>query len=97
VTIKFKVDGSSHSVKLNDVKYAPEAANNIISIGRLTAAGHKALFEGNGVKFKSSNGIIFAEGVQAGYMFKMKAWPEPAQRKNDVAFVGKGRTWDEWH
>ena len=44
VPVEFKVKDKSYSATLQDVKHAPNAPNNIISIGWLTDNGHTANF-----------------------------------------------------
>ena len=62
VAVEFKVDKNIHSIILHDVKHAPEAPNNLLSIGHLTDNGHSAKFMPAGVEFKSKTGITFGVG-----------------------------------
>ena len=63
---EFKMHDKIYSVTLCDVKHTPNAPNNLISIGWLTDNGHSAIFTATGIKFKSSNDVIFAEGQKIG-------------------------------
>ena len=58
VPVEFKVKDKTYSVTLQDVKHAPNAPNNIISIGRLTNNGYTAYFTKTSVEFKSNNGTV---------------------------------------
>ena len=62
VAVEFKVDKKIYSISLYDVKHAPEAPNNLLSIGHLTDNGHSAKFTPTGVAFKSKTGITFGVG-----------------------------------
>ena len=97
VTLEFKVNEKVYSVVLRDVKHAPEAPNNLISVGRLTGNGHSALFTPVGVQFKERSGTIFGMGRKVGNMYQMRARVKKAGQKQDFIAVTHGRTWDKWH
>lgn len=95
VELNMETNGKIHKTTLRDVKYAPDAPNNLLSIGRLTGNGHTAIFTENGVQFRSKNGTIFAEGTKIYNMFKMKTSPINNNKPTDFAFAA--RSWDDWH
>lgn len=97
VAIDFKVNDKVYSVKLNDVKHAPESPNNIISIGRLTDHGHSANFTATGVEFRLKTGVIFAMGRKIGRMYQMRTRTKGTSQKQDFVAAVKGRTLDKWH
>ena len=97
VTVEFKAKNKIYSTTLRDVKHAPEAPNNLISIGRLTDNGHLALFTATGVQFKSGTRVIFGEGQKVGHMYQMRVWTKTLGRTKDFAVVAKGCSWDKWH
>ena len=97
VELGFRINGVTQNAKLTDVKYAPESPNNIISIGRLTASGHSALFNSTGVQFKSKNGTIFAKGAKIGNMYKMEVTSMEKSQDTDYVLTAKARSWDKWH
>ena len=72
VTIEFKVKDKIYSTTLRDVKHAPKAPNNLISIGQLTDNGHSALFTATGVQFKSGTRVICSKGQKVGRMYQMR-------------------------
>ena len=92
-----KTNNKVYSISLRDVKHAPNAPNNLISIGRLTDNGHSAIFTTTSVIFKSKNNEIFAEGRKIGRMYQMRAWIKITGTSRDFAATAKGRTLDKWH
>ena len=66
VAVKFKVNKNIYSISLHDVKHAPEAPNNLLSIGHLTDNGHSAKFMPTGVELKSKTSITFGVGQKLG-------------------------------
>ena len=97
VHIEFKVSAKVNTIELCDVKHAPDALNNLISIGRLTNKGNSATFNGTGVEFKTQAGVIFAQGQKHKRLFCMKAWVTQSGKAWDFATTAKGRSWDKWH
>ena len=61
------------TVQLKDVKHAPMAPNNLISVGRLTDHNYLAHFTQNGVEFKTPQGQTFVEGRKVGRLYQMRA------------------------
>ncbi|HEV7736915.1 MAG TPA: reverse transcriptase domain-containing protein [Chlamydiales bacterium] len=96
IFLNFRVGKKVHKILLNDVKHAPDATNNLLSIGRITAAGYTLSMDGSGIKVKSKTGNTIAEGVRTGYMFKMIVSPHQSILQTFVLRV-KARTWDKWH
>ena len=68
VLVEFKVKNKTYSVTLQDVKHAPNAPNNIISIGWLTDNTYTAHFTKSIVEFMSKNGIMFGTGRKNRWM-----------------------------
>ena len=73
IQMEFQTGDHTSTVRLMGVKHAPDAPNNILSVGRLTDMEHVALFTNEGVKFRSRNGMIFAEGRKVGRIYVMHA------------------------
>jgi hypothetical protein len=92
VALEFKVNDKIYFVKLHDVKHAPEALNNLISIGRLTDKGYSASFNPTEVHFRSGTGTIFGEGRKIGCMYQMRTCIP-----RDFAAVAKSRSLEKWH
>ena len=53
--------GKFTTVILHDALHAPEMGLTVVSINRITKAGHKVLFDGNACKIKNSKGTIIGE------------------------------------
>src|SRR6266481_4178370 len=74
-TIKFdflvKSKNKIFTVQLKDVKHAPTAPNNLISIGRLTDHNYHANFTCGRVEFQTPQGQTFAEGQKNGRLYQM--------------------------
>ena len=81
-------------VRLTDVKHAPDAPNNILSVGWLTDMEHVALFTNDSVRFCSQNDMVFTEGRKVGRIYLMHARVHPAIH-TDFAAVAKPKSWDE--
>ena len=79
------------------MKHAPEAPNNLISIGQLTDNSHLALFTATRIQFKSGTGVIFGEGRKVGRMYQMRVRTKTSGRTEDFAAAAKGSSWDKWH
>jgi hypothetical protein len=94
--MEFQAGNHTFTVRLTDVKHAPDALNNILSVGRLMDMEHIALFTNDGVKFCSQNGTVFAEGHKVGCVYIMHAQIHPAIQM-DFAAVAKPKSWDSWH
>src|SRR6266481_3644980 len=83
------------TVQLKDVKHAPTAPNNLISIRRLTDHNYHANFTRGGVEFQTPQGQTFAEGQKNGQLYQMRA--RIPNTNKPVEFATAARTWDEWH
>ena len=97
VHIEFKVGAKINTIELCDVKHAPDAPNNLISIRRLTDKGNLATFNGTGVELKTWARVIFAQGQKHRWLFCMKAWVTQSGKAQDFAVTAKERSWDKWH
>ena len=97
VHIEFKVGAKINTIELCDVKHAPDALNNLISIGCLTDKGNSATFNGTSIEFNTWARVIFAQGQKHGRLFCMKAWVTQSGKAQDFAVTAKGRSWDKWH
>ena len=97
VHIEFKVSAKVNTIELCDVKHAPDAPNNLISIGRLTNKGNLATFNGTSMEFKTQARVIFAQGQKHGRLFCMKAQVTQSGKAWYFAAMAKGRSWDKWH
>jgi hypothetical protein len=97
VLINFTVGTTTFTVKLTDVKYAPDAPNSLISIGCLMDHGHSAVFTSLGVQFKARSGIIFGKGKKVGRMYRMRIGGTSGRERKDFAAVTGARTMDKWH
>ena len=84
------------TVQLKDVKHAPTAPNNLISIGRLTDHNYRANFTWSGVKFQTPQGQTFAEGRKLGRLYQMRACITNPNNK-PVEFAMAACSWDVWH
>ena len=60
------------TVQLKDVKHAPTAPNNLISIGWLTDHNYLAKFTWDGIKFQTPQGQTFVEGRKVGWLYQMR-------------------------
>ena len=97
VHIEFKVSAKVNTIELCDIKHAPDALNNLISIRQLTDKGNSATFNGTSMEFKTWAGVIFAQGQKHGQLFCMKAQVTKSGKAQDFATTAKGRSWDKWH
>ena len=97
VILEFKVDEKIYAITLRDVKHAPEAPKNLISIGRFTGNGHSALFTPAGIQFKGKSRGIFGVGRKVGGMYQMRACIKKTGQKQDFVAITHGCTWDKWH
>jgi gag-polypeptide of LTR copia-type/Pol polyprotein, beta-barrel domain/Integrase core domain/Domain of unknown function (DUF4219)/GAG-pre-integrase domain/Zinc knuckle len=97
VPLEFKVGTDIFTIKLNDVKHAPEAPNNLISIGRLTDIGHSATFTSIGVEFKSKSGTVFGMGRKVGRMYQVRCRVIANRGAREFIAVAEARTMDKWH
>ena len=97
VPLEFKVNNTVYLVTLTDVKHAPIAPNNIISVGCLTDKGCTANFTATSVEFKSGTRVIFGIGQKVGRMYQMRA--RPKKLAQELSFVALTRSWtlDKWH
>jgi hypothetical protein len=96
IFLNFRVRKKICKILLNNVKHAPDASSNPLSIGRITAAGYTLSMDGDGIKIKSKLGTIIAEGIRTGYMFKMVVSPHQSMLQSFASKL-KARTWDKWH
>ena len=94
--MEFWTGDRTSTVRLTGIKHAPDAPNNILSVGHLTDMEHVALFTNEGVKFQSRNGTIFAEGRKVSRVYVMRARICPTIQ-TDFAAVAKPWSWDSWH
>ena len=94
--MEFQTIDRTSTVRLTGIKHAPDAPNNILSVGRLTDMEHVTLFTNEGVKFQSQNGMIFAEGHKVSCIYVMRAWI-CSTIQTDFAAVAQPRSWDSWH
>ena len=78
------------------MKHAPDAPNNILSIGWLMDMKHIVLFTNIGMGFCSWTGMIFTEGCKVGCIYLMCTWICLVIQM-DFAAVAKPRSWDSWH
>src|SRR6266481_5487605 len=83
------------TVQLKDVKHAPMAPNNLISIGRLTDHNYHANFTHGRVEFQTPQGQTFTEGRKNGWLYQMCA--QIPNTNKPAEFAVAARTWDEWH
>src|SRR6266481_6414488 len=83
------------TVQLKDVKHAPTAPNNLISIRPLMDHNYHANFTRGRVEFQTPQGQTFAEGRKNGWLYQMQAWIPNTNKP--VEFAAAARTWDEWH
>ncbi|HEV7735885.1 MAG TPA: hypothetical protein VGO47_00690, partial [Chlamydiales bacterium] len=98
VNLQFKIEKNTYTIPLREVRYCPDAPNNLISIGRLTDAGHTAIFNSKEVQFISSSGIMFAKGHKVGRVYEMNASATNMVKQQErIAVAMNKRTWDEWH
>jgi Pol polyprotein, beta-barrel domain len=72
ITVNFSVGAKTNTVELCDIRHAPDAPNNLISMGHLTDKNNTATFTGTSVEFKTRAGVIFAQGQKSGCLYKMK-------------------------
>ena len=72
IHMQFKIGTKTNTIELCDVKHAPDAPNNLSSVGRLTDKGNTATFTGTSINFRMSAGTIFAQGQKRGWLFHMK-------------------------
>src|SRR6266481_430349 len=61
------------TVQLKDVKHAPMAPNNLISIRWLMDHNYHANFTCGGVEFQTPQGQTFTEGRKNGQLYQMRA------------------------
>lgn len=83
--------------KINNVKHAPEAPNNLISVGYLRDLGHLATFTSSVIKFKSKSGLVFEMGQKVGCMYWMKCRGTADEEARDFVAVAGAHTLDKWH
>ena len=93
IQMEFRTGNHTSMVRLMGVKHAPDAPNNILSVGRLTDMELVALFTNEGMKFWSQNGTIFVEGHKVGHVYIICAWICPMIQMA-FATVAKPRSWD---
>ena len=98
-TIKFdflvKNKNKIFTVQLKDVKHAPTAPNNLISVGRLRDHNYLVHFTWNRVEFKTPHGQTFAEGQKFGWLYQMCV--QITNLNKPAEFATMAQTWDEWH
>ena len=97
VPLKFKINKTIYLVTLTDVKHAPAAPNNLISVGRLTNKGCTTNFTAASVEFKSSTGVIFDIGWKVGRMYQMRVRPKKLAQELNFVTLARSRTLDKWH
>ena len=97
VALQFKVNDTIFPVTLSNVKHAPAAPNNLISIGRLTDKGCTVNFTTTGAEFKLRTGVIFGIGRKVGQMYQMRVRPKKLGQECNFVAVAKGQTLDKWH
>src|SRR6266481_3257334 len=83
------------TVQLKDVKHAPMAPNNLISIGQLTDHNYHANFTHGRVEFQTPQGQTFAEGRKNGWLYQMHTRIPNTNKPAEFAMAAQ--TWDEWH
>ena len=87
--LEFKVGTNIFIVTLNDVKHAPDAPNNLISIGCLMDTSHSATFTSSIVEFKSKSGTIFGMERKIGCMYQARC--QAIVNKDTREFVAAAR------
>ena len=60
------------TVQLKDVKHAPTAPNNLISIGWLMDHNYLAKFTWDGIEFQMPQGQTFVEGRKVGWLCQIR-------------------------
>src|SRR6266481_2072124 len=83
------------TVQLKDVKHAPMAPNNLISIGQLMDHNYRANFTRGRVEFQTPQGQTFAEGRKNGWLYQMHTQIPNTNKLAEFAMAA--RTWDKWH
>lgn len=96
VPLSFALGKSSRACIIREAIHCPTAPFNLISVGRLTDAGYRAIFKDDMVEIRSPQGTLLAIGDKISRLYKLRATPRSASTgENTHAFPA--RTWDEWH
>ena len=80
---------------MKDVKHAPMAPNNLISIGQLMDNNYLAKFTWDGIKFQMPQGQTFAEGQKVGQLYQMCT--QIMNSSKPAEFAAAAWMWDEWY
>ena len=81
------------TVQLKDVKHAPTAPNNIISVGWLMDHNYLAHFMWNGVELKTPQGQTFTGGQKVGQLYQICIHITNPNKPDEFAMMAW--TWNE--
>ncbi|KAI0026325.1 hypothetical protein K488DRAFT_25783, partial [Vararia minispora EC-137] len=93
------VHGEHIKATLSDTIHAPDATDHLISIPRLTDAGHNVRFVKTTAEIVSPTGRIIAIADKVGHLYEVRvvASQDSAYVSNTVATSSTKRSWNDWH
>ena len=98
--VKNKIKNKIYTTTLQDEKYAPDAPNNLISIGHLTdtlliiATQH---YLQQPVSNSNLGPELFSVKAKKWCMYQMRVQTKTTGQAKDFAATAKGCSWDKWH
>lgn len=90
--IKSTVNNETIDIEVKNVLYLPNAAANLLSVGKIVEKGHKVVFEGSSCEIKTQDGNVLASAVLENGVYKMLTLP-PEKTFMLNSKQEKGRIW----
>ncbi|KDR75264.1 hypothetical protein GALMADRAFT_24757, partial [Galerina marginata CBS 339.88] len=97
VSLNCNVNGKLITNHLQNVLYAPNAANNLLSIIKLDKADGYATCKGGGIKLWNKNDKLLAQGKIVNNLYVLDAEPIHAAREHAQVALSLPDTWDSLH
>ncbi|KAL1944894.1 hypothetical protein VTO73DRAFT_2514, partial [Trametes versicolor] len=102
IKMRFVHGGKATTLMLRNVLHAPGVPYNLLSIGRVEAAGHKVEMDGGELRLRNEKGRVYGSGRRIGnYLYQVEGEIEaPAPNVACAAAVSRPKrkkTLNEWH
>lgn len=102
IKMRFVHGGKTTTLTLRNVLHAPGVPYNLLSIGRVEAAGHKVEMDGGELRLRNEKGRVYGSGRRIGnFLYQVEGEIEaPAPNVACAAAVShpkRKKTLNEWH
>jgi gag-polypeptide of LTR copia-type/GAG-pre-integrase domain len=102
VLLEARCDGHKYNLRLEHVLHIPSNRNNLLSLGRWSAAGGTFANTGDMLRLTTKDGKTVAEGERKEnnlFMMRVKVRETKGSQKSEAAFATteKPESWETWH